>query len=257
MWLQVQSDPIITQSLFDNIQSALYENILSLRKLSPPPASPAVWGGMGVRAKSLQSCPALCNPMDCSPPGSSVHGISQARLLQWVAMPSSRESSPSRDQTCVSCGSCIAGGFFTAGPPGKPMWSGGGLNVSNQAAIGLSGRGSHHKYCLLLQGKPGFLKGGLQPRWRRTGGQACAHWWPCLIWLHLGLWYLQNHSLCLVLHLAPCLVRYPSRLLVHWVLIQSPGLLEFRTARGSTFSSHTLSSSLRVHMPVAAWYCMQ
>ena len=36
-----------------------------------------------------QSCPALCDPMDCSPPGSSVHGISQARILEWAAMPSS------------------------------------------------------------------------------------------------------------------------------------------------------------------------
>ena len=40
-------------------------------------------------AKSIQSCPTLCDPMDCSPPGSSVHGILQARILEWVAMPSS------------------------------------------------------------------------------------------------------------------------------------------------------------------------
>ena len=42
------------------------------------------------RAKSLQSCSALCDPMDCSLPGSSVHGILQARILEWAAMPSSR-----------------------------------------------------------------------------------------------------------------------------------------------------------------------
>ena len=42
-----------------------------------------------VCAKLLQSCPTLCNPMDCSPPGSSVHGILQARILEWIAMPSS------------------------------------------------------------------------------------------------------------------------------------------------------------------------
>ena len=46
-----------------------------------------------VCAKSLQSCPTLWDPMDCSPPGSSVHGILQARILEWVAMPSSRGSS--------------------------------------------------------------------------------------------------------------------------------------------------------------------
>ena len=43
-------------------------------------------------AKSLQSCLTRCNPMDCSQPGSSVHGIPQGRILDWVAMPSSRES---------------------------------------------------------------------------------------------------------------------------------------------------------------------
>ena len=47
---------------------------------------------VGIHVKSLQSCPTLCNPMDCSPPGSSVHGILQARILESVAMPSSRGS---------------------------------------------------------------------------------------------------------------------------------------------------------------------
>ena len=42
-------------------------------------------------------CPTLCNPMDCSPPGSSVHGILQGRILEWVAMPSSRGSTRPRD----------------------------------------------------------------------------------------------------------------------------------------------------------------
>ena len=58
-------------------------------------------------AKSLQSCPTLCNPMDCSLPGSSVHGIPQARVLEWVVMPSSRESSQPRDRTHISDVSCI------------------------------------------------------------------------------------------------------------------------------------------------------
>ena len=47
-------------------------------------------------AKSLQSCPTLCDLTDCSPPGSSVHGILQARILEWVAMSSSRGSSRPR-----------------------------------------------------------------------------------------------------------------------------------------------------------------
>ena len=50
----------------------------------------------------------LCNPMDCSPPGSSVCGISQARILEWVAIPFSRGSSPPRDRTYVSRFSCVS-----------------------------------------------------------------------------------------------------------------------------------------------------
>ena len=56
----------------------------------------------------------------CTPPSSSVHGILQTRILEWVAMSSSRVSSQSRCWTCVSCISCIEGRFFTAEPPGKP-----------------------------------------------------------------------------------------------------------------------------------------
>ena len=55
-------------------------------------------------------CLTLCDPMDCSPPGSSVHGIIPARILEWVSISFSRESSWPKDQNCVSC---ISGGFFT------------------------------------------------------------------------------------------------------------------------------------------------
>ena len=54
-----------------------------------------------------QSCHTLCDCMDCSPPGSSVHGIFQARILEWVAICFSRGSSQPRDQTHISCISCI------------------------------------------------------------------------------------------------------------------------------------------------------
>ena len=50
-----------------------------------------------------QSCPTLCNPMDCSLPGSSLHGVLQARILEWVAISFSRGSSWPRDRTRVSC----------------------------------------------------------------------------------------------------------------------------------------------------------
>ena len=50
-------------------------------------------------AKSLQSCPILCDTVDCSPPVSSVHGILQTRILEWEAIPFSRVSSRPRDRT--------------------------------------------------------------------------------------------------------------------------------------------------------------
>ena len=56
----------------------------------------------------------FCDPIDCSPPGSSVHGILQARIQEWVTMPFSRGSSQPRDWTQVSC---FAGRFFTIWGP--------------------------------------------------------------------------------------------------------------------------------------------
>ena len=63
-----------------------------------------------VKVWVAQLCLTLWDPTDCSPPGSSVHGILQARILEWVAIPFSRGSSQPRDRTQVSL---IAGGFFT------------------------------------------------------------------------------------------------------------------------------------------------
>ena len=74
-----------------------------------------------MRAQLLQPCPALWDPVDGSPPGSSVHGILQARVLEWGAMPSSGGSSPPRDWTHTSCVSCVAGRFFTTELSGKPI----------------------------------------------------------------------------------------------------------------------------------------
>ena len=60
-----------------------------------------------VYVESLHSCPTLCDPMDCIPPCSSVHKTSQARVLEWVTISSSRGSSQPRDRTLLSCVSCI------------------------------------------------------------------------------------------------------------------------------------------------------
>ena len=65
---------------------------------------------MKVKVSVALSGLTVCNSMDWSPPGSSVHGILQARILEWVAVPFSRGSFHPRDQTQVSH---IAGGFFT------------------------------------------------------------------------------------------------------------------------------------------------
>ena len=62
---------------------------------------------MHLWSESLQLCPILCHSVDCSPPGSSVFGILQARIVAWVSMPSSRGSSWRRDWTSVSHVSCI------------------------------------------------------------------------------------------------------------------------------------------------------
>ena len=87
-----------------------------------------------------QPCPTLCNPMDCGLPGSSIHGIFQARIMECVATPSSRGSSQPRDQTCVSCNSCITAGFFTTEPPGK--WT----------------NGSRLAFCPSLEGPQGMVE---------------------------------------------------------------------------------------------------
>ena len=85
-----------------------------------PNSSPALVG-----AKSLQSHPTLCNAMDCGLPGSSIHGILQARMLEWVAISSSRGSSRPRDGTHASYVSANCRryetwvGFLPLTPPGK------------------------------------------------------------------------------------------------------------------------------------------
>ena len=71
---------------------------------------------MIVLCSVAQSCPTFCDPMNWSLPDSSVHGISQARILEWVAISFSRGSYRPRDQTRISC---TASGFFITEPPAK------------------------------------------------------------------------------------------------------------------------------------------
>ena len=76
-----------------------------------------------VCAKLLQSCPTLCDSVDCSLLGSSVHRILQVRILEWIAMPSSRGSSHPRNRTRISYVSCIGRRvLLPLGPLGKPLF---------------------------------------------------------------------------------------------------------------------------------------
>ena len=68
----------------------------------------------------VQSCLTLCDPMDCYLPGSSVHGISQKRTLEWIAVSYSRGLSRPRDQSHISC---LASRFFTTEPFGKAIYT--------------------------------------------------------------------------------------------------------------------------------------
>ena len=76
-----------------------------------------------VKVLVAQSCPTLCEPVDSSPPGSSVHGILQTGILEWVAISFSRGSSQPRDATHVSHVLCITGGFFTCWAVGEARTS--------------------------------------------------------------------------------------------------------------------------------------
>ena len=91
---------------------------------SVPTSIKATWNGLhhlwqvvAVCAKSLQLLLTIWEPMACNLPGSSLHGILQARILEWGAISSSRGSFWPRNRTCISCiVSCIAGRFFTNSP---------------------------------------------------------------------------------------------------------------------------------------------
>ena len=73
-----------------------------------------------VPVQSLRHVQLFVSHMNCSPPGSSIHGIPQYRKLEWVAFSYSRDSSQLRNRTLLSCVSALGGRFFTTVPPGKP-----------------------------------------------------------------------------------------------------------------------------------------
>ena len=74
--------------------------------------SPCLFNLYSEFSSVAQSCPTLCNPMDCSPLGSSIHWIFQVGILEWVAISSPKAVSQPRDRTHVSCASCISRCIF-------------------------------------------------------------------------------------------------------------------------------------------------
>ena len=102
------------RELLDNTKGLSFVSLEFCKAMRKIVVSGSLRGGGGgvhidmcVCAKLSQLCPTLCNPMNCSPPGSSVHGILQTRILEWVSISFSKGSSQPRDQTCVSYVSCI------------------------------------------------------------------------------------------------------------------------------------------------------
>ena len=108
IWMGITHHPLSTGSLFSHAfcgtpQASLSCALHPVCEYSISKKDVVKW------SEVAQSCPTLCDPVDCSPPGSPVHGILQARILEWVAISFSRGSSQPRDQTRVSC---IAGRCF-------------------------------------------------------------------------------------------------------------------------------------------------
>ena len=130
--------PSPTSRVYSNSCPLAGDTIQSSHPLSSPSAPPSIFPSISIFSNESVLCirrlkchtvcmlsrftrVQLCDLFNCTPPGSSVHGILQARILEWVAVPSFRGSSQPRVWTCISFISCIAGGFFIAEPPGMPL----------------------------------------------------------------------------------------------------------------------------------------
>ena len=112
----------------------------------------------------------LSDSMDCRLPGSSVHGILQARTLEWVVMPSSRVYFQPRDQTHIGCNSCTAEGFFTTEPLGKPRVEGSVQfshsimsTLCNSMNLSMPGLPVHHQLPEFTQNHVHWVSDTIQP----------------------------------------------------------------------------------------------
>ena len=160
----------------------------------------------------IQSCLTLCNPMGCSPPGSLVHGVLQARIQEWVAIPFSRRSSWPRDQTWVSC---TAGRFFTIWATREVhhnwqqryklnRWNRGLLSAAYKIPVLL----------LLLLFIHGLSSTGSLPTTKEiTQVGTFLPAFPVSIW---GSSELTWGFICLLFHLGSCLPRSPVLITYHY-----------------------------------------
>ena len=116
----------ISQSILDFINNYVFETLnRNIYKLNLAISSESIKISQiyNIHTLSLfsQSFPTVCDPVNCSPPGSFLHGVLQARILEWVAVTSSRASFRSRDRIAIFWSPALAGGFFTTSTPGKPV----------------------------------------------------------------------------------------------------------------------------------------
>ena len=105
-----------------------------------------------------QFCLTLCDPMFCSLPDSSVHGIFQARILEWAIIPSCRGSSQSRDQTCISCVFCIGRWILYHWTTWEALWFGlNAVHASFQLILVFPSFLSEWNFCPLICSSPQIL----------------------------------------------------------------------------------------------------
>ena len=99
---------------FSSVQLLSHVQLFATPWTAAHQASLSITNSQKVKSESevAQLCLTLCNPVDCSPPGSSVHGILQERIMEWVAMPSPRDLGNPGIGPRISCSSCTAGRFF-------------------------------------------------------------------------------------------------------------------------------------------------
>ena len=138
--------------------------------------NPNHWTTRKKESEVAQSCPTLCDPMNCRPPGSSVHGILQARILEWVAISFSRGSSQPRDRT----GSlALQADALHAEPPGKPTGPpGSSLSASHYSRNCQSNIRSPSRGC--------EIRGAFSARLYKS----------CTLWLYIwaSLWKMHTYT---------------------------------------------------------------